>query len=158
MVIIWFFDLGPILIGAFVLIVALAGKLMEILPVIETIYWILFAILCIGALYMLIADDYESLAYRLGFGAVLTGCLVFMGVLSDQFFSAMVTSYGNGGLNGFFELLFTVIGGVFVWLIGFLAATFVSIMLPMNKSGEMTGGRLTLSGLCTILLLFWVFT
>ena len=153
MIVVWFFDLGPVIFGLLILIMGLVGKLMEALPVIEAIYWILFAILCIGALWMVVTDGFPSLAHRLGFGAVLAGCLLFMGILSSQFFASIVSAYGDGGLNGFFELLFTVIGGVFVWLFGFLAATYVSILLPMTKEGEVTGGRLTLAGLCTIGLL-----
>lgn len=153
MIIVWFFDLGPVLFGFLILIMGLAGKLMEALPVIETIYWILFAILCIGAMWMVITDGYPSLAHRLAFGAVLAGCLLFMGILSSQFFASMVTAYGDGGLNGFFELLFAVFGGVFIWLIGFMAATYVSILLPMDKNGDITGGRLTMATICTIGLL-----
>lgn len=153
MIIIWFFDLGPVIFGLFILIVGLVGNLMEALPVIEAIYWILFAILCIGALWLVVTDGFPSLAHRLGFGAVLAGCLLFMGILSSQFFTSMVTAYGDGGLNGFFELLFAVFGGVFVWLIGFLAATYVSIILPITKEGEVTSGRLTLAGLFTVGLL-----
>ena len=156
MVIVWLFDVGPILFGLLILIMGLVGTLMEALPVIEAIYWILFAILCVGALWMVIADDFRSLAHRLGFGAVLAGCLLFMGILSGQFFASVVAAYGDGGFAGFFELLFTVFGGVFVWLFGFMAATYVSTLLPMTKDGEVTGGRLALAGLCTIGLLCFI--
>ena len=156
MIIVWFFDVGPVIFGFLILIMGLVGSLMEVLPVIEAIFWVLFAVLCSGALWMVVFDDFPSFAHRIGFGAVLAGCLLFMGILSGQFFSSVVAAYGDGGFAGFFELLFTVCGGVFIWIFGFLAATYVSILLPMSKHGEMTGGRLGLAGVCTIGLLCFI--
>lgn len=154
MVIIWFFDIGPIVIGIFLLFFGLVGKLMEALPVIETIYWILYAILCIGALWLLFSDEYPSKGYRIGHGITLTGCLLFMGIISNQFFRSIVAAYGEGDLNGFFNLVFTVIGNGFVWFFGFLAATYVAIILPLKEGETMTAPRMVLSVLATVGLLF----
>lgn len=143
--IIVFFDLAPIVFGGFILLWALAGELMAALPVIQTIFWILFAIVCCGGLWLVCSDGYPSLGHRLCYGGIMAGCLTFMGIVSHQFFESMITSYGDGGLNGFFELIFAVVGGSIVWLVCFAAATYVALGIPAGGDKEFSTGRLVVS-------------
>lgn len=157
MYIIYFFDFGPLIFGFLILIMSLVGELMEFLPILEGIFWILFAVLCIAALVMIIMDSYNSIFHRIIFAAVIAGCLLFMGKVSDEFFSSLSPAYGEGGLNGFIELFFTVFAGCIKWCLCFVAATFVGISIPATKDGELTIFRLLLSGIATAGLLWFAF-
>lgn len=123
---IFLFDLTPFLFGAVLILCALADQVAAALPVLCTLFWILFAIYAVFHVILLFIDEEHGVVKKCAIAIIMVISLYFIGNISQGFFLELEQSYGSGGFNGIFGFIVTVLFGGCTWLLALSSLTYAS--------------------------------
>lgn len=126
MYVVVFFNFTPIIVGIFLLILALAGELAQALPVIEIIFWVLFGALSIASLVLCFAAEAKGWLKKASIVLITVVAYTLAGFKSHEFFRWLVEAYGTGNFSGIIEFIFTLIFGGMEWLFAFYGLAYAS--------------------------------
>lgn len=151
---IFLFDLTPVIFGALLILFALADSVATALPFLCGLFWLLFAVYAVFSVILVFAiegEGIEGIAKKFLALIVSVISLIFIGMISQDFFVELESAYGSGGLNGIFGFIITVIFGGAAWMMVLSGLSYASMAPVMADSNLKYVGNLLIS--CGILFL-----
>lgn len=151
MVFVVFFDGGMVALVVIMLILAGIGALVQLLPTITVIAWIIFALSIVLSIYMTIADDSTDSVSRKIVNLIVQGVMFYLiGVVLKDYFDSLNKALEAGGINGIFDFVAEgVFGGVVLALIS-SGLGYLGMNLYENETGWSYGARLAAAICATI--------
>ena len=121
---IFFFDAAPIIFCVLLIICALFDKVASALPIMCGIFWVLFAVFSLFIFALTIATKERKIIQKIIVITIMIISLVMMASYSNDFFIELEDSYGDGGFNGIFGFIVTILFGGCIWLMVLCGLTY----------------------------------